>query len=184
MNKKPYKLGVLVGRFQTFHTGHEEIIRKAIELCEEVGIFVGSSQESGTLKNPFSYETRNRILKKVFGNEINIYPLPDIGVGNNSKWGDYVLKNVYERFNKAPDLLISGKEERRLDWFDSVQGLLVAELYIPKTIDVSATQMREHLINGEIEEWKKYTSEKLWDEYEELRSTVYACKDNFNTDSI
>ena len=55
MNKKPYKLGVLVGRFQTFHTGHEEIIRKAIELCEQVWIFVGSSQESGTLKNPFSY---------------------------------------------------------------------------------------------------------------------------------
>ena len=184
MNKKPYKLGIIVGRFQTFHAGHEEIIRKAIALCEQVGIFIGSSQESGTLKNPFTYETRERILRKVFGYEINIYPLPDIGVGNNSAWGDYVLENVYERFNKAPDLLISGKEERRVNWFDSVQGILVSELYIPKTIEVSATQMREHLINGEFEEWKKYTSEKLWDEYEELRNTVYACKDNFYTDSI
>lgn len=184
MSKKPYKLGVIVGRFQTFHAGHEEIISKAIELCEQVGVFIGSSQESGTLKNPFSYETRKRILTTVFDDEINIYPLPDIGVGNNSAWGDYVLKNVYKRFNQAPDLLVSGKESRRIDWFDSLHGPLVAELYVPKTIDVSATQMRSHLINGEIEEWKKYTNPRLWNEYEELRKTVYSCKDNLETDSI
>ena len=114
MNNKPYRLGILVGRFQTLHSGHADMINRAIELCDKVGIFVGSSNESGTSKNPFSYETREDILKTVFGEKIYVYPLPDIGVGNNSTWGDYVLKNVIDRFGEMPDLLISGKEARVL----------------------------------------------------------------------
>ena len=84
MRTKPYKLGITVGRFQTFHTGHEYMLGKATELCDTVGVLVGSAQESGTLKNPFDYETRERILKTVFGDRIKVYPLADIGVGNRS----------------------------------------------------------------------------------------------------
>lgn len=184
MNKKPYELGIIVGRFQTFHTGHESMINTALALCEKVGVFIGSSQESCTMKNPFSYEERVKILRKVFDEKIEIYPLPDIGIGNNSKWGDYVLENVYERFCAYPDILISGKEGRRIDWFDSEKGFSIAELYVPKTIYISATTMREHLINDEYEKWKEYTSEKLWDEYENFRQTVLKCKDKLMTNSI
>ena len=49
---KPFSLGIMVGRFQTLHIGHEQMIRTGLELCDEVGIFIGSSQESGTEKNP------------------------------------------------------------------------------------------------------------------------------------
>ena len=56
--EKPFSLGILVGRFQTIHAGHELMIETALSLCKQVGIFVGSSQEAGTAQNPFSYETR------------------------------------------------------------------------------------------------------------------------------
>lgn len=181
---KAFDLGILLGRFQTFHAGHEYMIEKAIGSCERVGIFIGSSQESGTAKNPFTYEEREGILKKVFGDSISVFPLPDIGVGNNSKWGDYVLENVRNRFGKNPDLLVSGKEERRISWFDSAHGVLIAELYVPKTIDISATEMRSYLIDGDYESWKRYTNKALWEDYEELRASVLAAKDNFETDSI
>ena len=115
---------------------------------------------------------------------MEIYPLPDIGVGNNSTWGDYVLKNVRERFGKSPDLLVSGKEERRVSWFDSVEGVSVAELYVPKIIDMSASRMREFFIADSYDEWKKYTPETLWNDYEEMKSAVLAAKDNLFTDSI
>ena len=94
MNEKPFSLGILVGRFQTIHTGHEQMIRTALALCGRVGIFVGSSQESGTANNPFPYATRERLLRLLFGEQIQVFPLPDIGVGNNGTWGDYVLENV------------------------------------------------------------------------------------------
>ena len=184
MNNKPYRLGILVGRFQTLHSGHTDMINRAIELCDKVGIFVGSSNESGTSKNPFSYETREDMLKTVFGNEVFVFPLPDIGVGNNSTWGDYVLKNVVERFGEMPDLLVSGKEARRVSWFDSVDGASIAELYIPKTIEISATEMRDFLINDDCESWKKYTDSKLWGKYKKLRQEVLLSKDNSETHSI
>lgn len=184
MNNKPYRLGILVGRFQTLHSGHTDMINRAIELCDKVGIFVGSSNESGTSKNPFTYETREDMLKTVFGNEVFVFPLPDIGVGNNSTWGDYVLKNVVDRFGEMPDLLVSGKEARRVSWFDSVDGASIAELYIPKTIEISATEMRDFLINDDCESWKKYTDSKLWGKYEKLRQEVLLSKDNSETHSI
>ena len=184
MNNKPYRLGLWVGRFQTLHSGHTDMINRAIELCDKVGIFVGSSNESGTSKNPFSYETREDMLKTVFGNEVFVFPLPDIGVGNNSTWGDYVLKNVVDRFGEMPDLLVSGKEARRVSWFDSVDGASIAELYIPKTIEISATEMRDFLINDDCESWKKYTDSKLWGKYEKLRQEVLLSKDNSETHSI
>ena len=184
MRTKPYKLGITVGRFQTFHTGHEYMLGKATELCDTVGVLVGSAQESGTLKNPFDYETRERILKTVFGDSIKVYPLADIGVGNNCAWGEYVLKNVLELFGEYPDLLVSGKEARRLDWFDSENGLEISELYVPKIIDISATQMRDHFIDNNFEEWKKYTNPKLWGEYNALRKAVLSSKDNLETASL
>lgn len=181
---KPYKLGFLVGRFQPLHSGHEDMINRAIELCDRVGVLIGSSNESGTSKNPFTYETREEMLKTVFGDSICVCSLPDIGVGNNSTWGDYVLKNVVDRFGEMPELLISGKEARRVSWFDSVEGASIAELYIPKTIDISASQMREHFIDNDVESWKKYTNSKLWNMYEKLRQEVLGSKDNNETHSM
>ncbi len=181
---KPYSLGITVGRFQTFHNGHKDMIDKALALCERVGVFIGSSQESGTSKNPFTYETRAHLLRKIYGDALVICPLPDIGVGNNARWGDYVLQNVEARFGRAPDLLVSGKETRRLDWFDSVHGLAVAELYVPKTVNISAGEMRALFISGDFETWKKYADPRLWDEFEPLRKTVLASRGNDGTASI
>lgn len=181
---KPYELGILVGRFQTIHLGHEKMVNTALHLCRQVGVFVGSSQESLTCKNPFSYEIREEMLRAVFGNAIRVFPLPDIGVGNNSRWGDYVLRNVLERFGTMPDLLVSGKESRRLDWFDSVGGLSISELYIPKSIDISATEMRQFFLRDDFESWKKHTNPRLWNKYPELRQIVLASQSRQKTDSI
>lgn len=184
MNDKTFDLGIMVGRFQTFHKGHEYMIEKALKTCNRVGIFIGSSQESGTQQNPYTYEMRKKILQKIFQNEIQIFPLPDIGVGNNSTWGDYVLNNVTERFGKTPDILISGKEERRVNWFDSVDGVSVAELYIPKVIKISATEMRKYMIDNNFEQWKKYINSVLWDDFDKLREIVLKSMNNKKTASI
>ncbi len=184
MKDKAFKLGIIVGRFQTFHTGHLDMINKACAVCERVAVFVGSSQESGTLKNPFTYEARKSFLQKAAGERVKIFPLPDIGVGNNSKWGEYVLENVRRSTGKNPDLLISGKEERRISWFDGASGISVAELYIPKTIDISATRMRGYFLEDNREAWQKYTPKALWEDYDKMRTAVLAAKDNLYTDSI
>lgn len=184
MENKPFRLGLVVGRFQTLHTGHEDMIRKAIALCDRVGLFVGSAQESGTFKNPFSYELRREMLADVFGDSVSIYPLPDIGVGNNAKWGDYVLEQVERRFGGLPDLVVSGKEERRLDWFDSIAGNGISELYVPKTTQMSASQMRQFFMEDDYAQWKSYTNPRLWPRYGQLREIALAAQGNLETKSM
>lgn len=182
--KKPYNLGIIVGRFQVLHLGHSDMINTALSLCDRVGVFIGSSQESGTLNNPFSYEKREEMLRALFSDSIEIYPLPDIGVGNNSKWGDYVLEKVKEHLGSFPDLIVSGKEGRRSSWLESETGDAVAELFIPKAVDISASRMRDYLISGDFESWKKYTDPRLWDSYGLIRETVVSSKDKKLTESI
>jgi len=179
MNKKKYGLGIIVGRFQILHKGHSEIINKATELCDEVGILVGSSQESGTYKNPFSYDERKEFLLSAFP-DIKIYPLPDIGVGNCKEWGDYVLKNVEKHFGRRPDVFISGDEQRRESWFSDE----TAEINIPKTIDISASKMKEFIIDANKTKWDEYIEPALLGRYEFMQEKINQSRDKLETKSL
>ena len=181
---EPFRLGILVGRFQTVHLGHVQMIRTALALCQRVAVFVGSSQESGTRMNPLPYEVRRQLLQNVFGDGLEVYPLPDIGVGNNAKWGDYVIENVRRCCGQYPDLLVSGKEARRIDWFDGVNSLRIAELYIPKSIQICASEMRELLCRDDYDAWKQYVPQQNRAMYPALRSYVLSAADHPETQSL
>lgn len=181
---KPCKLGIIVGRFQTLHKGHVQIMKRAAELCDELGIFIGSSQEAGTEKNPFSYEKRKELIETVMGDAVRIYPLPDIGVGNCAGWGDYVLENVRKRFGKAPDVFISGREARRVSWLSDVHKENIAEIYIQKEIDISGSAMRRFMLEGDRASWERYAPEKLRGRYEELRDIVLKAQGRRETSSL
>ena len=184
MSEKPFRFALLVGRFQMLHLGHVDMIRKALECADRVGILIGSSQESGTRTNPFSYELRAEILKKVFGEQILVAPLPDIHVGNVPRWGEYVLDTAEHAFKVTPDLFVSGKEGRRESWFSGENGRTMAELTVPKTIEISASELRELLTLGKRKEWRTYVDPKLWPLYPRLREAVLLSRDETETDSI
>ena len=95
--------------------------------------------------------------------------------------GNEILKRVKERM---PDLLVSGKEARRLDWFDSVAGVRIAELYIPKTVEISASQMRQFLVRDDRESWERYVNPKMHALYPELRALVLASQGKEDTMSV
>ena len=51
---KPYDVGLICGRFQTYHIGHESLINMGTQLCDRILILIGSSQECGTERNPLN----------------------------------------------------------------------------------------------------------------------------------
>ena len=185
---KVYKLGLIVGRFQVYHLGHEDMIRRSLAICDRTLILIGSAQEANTQKNPFSYEFRKLILETVFKDEIAsgkliIRALNDIGVGNNSSWGRYVLKEVAKVIDVVPEILVSGKESRRVSWFDE-EDIKIAELYIPKAIDVSSTMMRRAMIENDFAFWKQYANPLIWPLYEEMCQIVKKAQINTDTKSM
>lgn len=151
-SEKKYKYGLYIGRFQPIHIGHESIIRKMLNECERVIIAIGSAQESGTAKNPFSLEQRADLITNVFYREriegrLKIMPLEDReNPSNDASWGDYVFQKVYNRFYIFPDVIYEGEEAERNNWYDNrnVEIIRVSRTDIP----VSATLVREAIKNG------------------------------------
>ncbi len=64
--EKEFEFGLVLGRFQGLHNGHKDIIHIARKLCKKTLILIGSSQESGTLRNPFELSIRKQMLEKVY----------------------------------------------------------------------------------------------------------------------
>ena len=178
---EPFAFGLIVGRFQILHSGHTEMIDTALKLCGRVGVLIGSAQEQGTEKNPFSAEERARFLRAVYGGRIGIGAIPDAGLGNTPEWGRHLLRSAEACFGTRPDVIVSGKEGRRTGWFADEP---VAEVIVPKHIEVSATQMREWLAEDRFEIWKSFCDEKLWKFYPEMRERILSVQGKTKTDSI
>ena len=87
---------LFIGRFQPFHKGHIQIIKKIKNNFEEIIIGIGSSQYHHTITNPFTSEERKLMIRKSL-EEIDIknykiYLIPD--VHNVSIWVEYVTSIV------------------------------------------------------------------------------------------
>lgn len=144
---KKYKCGLYVGRFQPIHIGHEAIIRQMLDECEQVIIAVGSAQESGTMKNPFSFEQRADLILNVFyqyalAGRMSVIPIRDrYQPANDASWGDYLFQNVWDITHCVPDVVYEGQESERNSWYDNLD---VEVVRIPRgIIPVSATLVRK-----------------------------------------
>ena len=169
---KLYKLGLVIGRFQPLHNGHVAMIRHALELCEKVVVYVGSAQESCTKLNPFSYCGREEMLAKTFDTEyltkrLLVRPLPDIGVGNNSEWGGYIIKKFKSEFHCEPDLYVSGCELDRVSWFSGNIAPKMDELRLNRSIiHASGTICRELLLKDDKDAFFQHVPIQLFDKYD------------------
>ena len=100
--EKKFKLGLVLGRFQHLHNGHREIIEISRKLCQKTLILIGSCQESGTLRNPFTFETR----KKAIG---RIYQEDDILIGGLR---DLTKENNIQCFIKKADVVAKAEKDK------------------------------------------------------------------------
>ena len=47
---RPYRLGLVLGRFQGLHIGHEAIIRRALAVCDRVIVMIGSADTTNNMR--------------------------------------------------------------------------------------------------------------------------------------
>ena len=171
---KPYDTGLICGRFHTFHKGHEKLINTGMLLCDRLLILIGSSQECGTERNPFNITTREKMLREIYGDNPNImlYGLADMTNENDicPEWGRYLLDNVDRYIYKNPELMIYGNDESRSQWFDKKDLANTTELIINRAeLPISATLVRQYMIDDERKKWMECVNPKLHKMYDELR---------------
>lgn len=93
-----HHLGVFIGRFQPFHAGHYNIVVQALEKVERVLLLIGSSYEPRSIRNPWSFDEREAMIRSCFNevenSRIICEPLVDIRY-NDTLWASEVQKAVY-----------------------------------------------------------------------------------------
>lgn len=174
---KPYDVGMVVGRFQTFHKGHEKLIETGLMLCDRLLIFIGSAQECGTERNPLNINTRTKMLKAIYGDNSNImiYGLSDLTNENDIRpeWGKYLLDNADRYIYKNPEIMIYGNDESRSGWFSKEDLKNTTELIINRAeLPISATMLRQYMVEDNRKAWMELVNPKLHKMYDELRNEL------------
>lgn len=101
---------LVVGRFQPVHHGHVHVIKQAREHAGSVVVAVGSSKDSGTLRNPFTFEERKAMLQAALGDDLEVVAVPDIH--DPPRWVDHCIA-----LTGAVDEVF-GNDDRTMDLFD------------------------------------------------------------------
>lgn len=105
--------------------------------------------------------------------QVEILPLADIGVGNVPEWGEYLFDTIHQELNAIPDLYVCGKEDKVDNWFsmERLKGLTIEKVDRSEIL-ISATQLRQMLLQSQKEEWERYVPSPLWDNFERYRAVL------------
>jgi len=146
MSKK-FKLGFMVGRFQMLHKGHESLINEGLELCDRFVVLLGNAEESRTKNNPFTFEERKEMIKMIYGDKVEVYPIISIGIGYVPAWGNYVMNTIKFYCGDYPDFVLRGSDDGRNNWIDNDKYPHLTEHIVSRNIvPFSATQVRNALL--------------------------------------
>ncbi|RLI88773.1 MAG: nicotinamide-nucleotide adenylyltransferase [Archaeoglobales archaeon] len=137
--------GFFIGRFQPYHFGHHEVIRRILEEVDELIIGIGSAQESHTLENPFTAGERILMISKAIeelntGKRIYIVPLEDIY--RNSLWVSHVRSMV------PPFEVVYSNNPLVIRLFREA-GFKVISTKLYRRFEYQGTEIRKRMLNGE-----------------------------------
>jgi len=109
-----YDLLVFIGRFQPLHMGHQEVIDRSHKLAKNVLVLVGSAGVARSVRNPFTYQERAAIIKKIY---------PDVHVDsvhdhtyNDAAW-------ILEVQQKVAELVKTGARYSNADKFQKIEKI-------------------------------------------------------------
>lgn len=141
------KRALFIGRFQPFHNGHLTMVKRILEMYDEIIVGIGSAQYSHTRENAFTAGERYEMIKRALDaediREYHIVPIPDTHV--HSVWVSHVLSLVPKFdvvFSNSP-LVVRLFKERRIK---------VVEAPLYKREVHSGTEIRRRMYDSR--EWK------------------------------
>ena len=170
-----YRLGLVLGRFQGLHIGHEAVIRRALRNCDRVIVQIGSADKAGTRHDPFPAGLRKEMLEAMFprlsrNGRVVIVPLNDLGVGDVPAWGDYVIESA-RRAVGMPECIVFGNEEKCRTWFPNHPEIRYISID-RSNIDINGTKLRGIILNNDEEAYQRATPKGLHPYFPKLRELL------------
>lgn len=117
--EKP-KYGVLIGRFEPVHNGHQSLIRFALQNVEELVIILGSCNVAPSIKNPWNAQDRREmILSCVSSPEADRVTFLEASdyLYNDNRWITSIQQQVEEVTDGSEDVVLIGEEKDRSSFY-------------------------------------------------------------------
>lgn len=152
------KIGVLIGRFQVPepHEGHMFLMKRILEVSDELIVLVGSANKARSIKNPFTFDERRGAIYKALGAEyadrVNVVPLNDY-LYSDDQWMADVAATIKQVITVEADVTLYGHFKEGNDylrWFPQFKYQ-----NIDSTIETSGTELRNahrHLLPKVVQE--------------------------------
>lgn len=110
-----YDCLVFIGRFQPVHHGHVAVMEEALRVARQVIVLVGSAWQARSLRNPFTFDERTRMIRSCFEDSasvrLEIVPLLD-ALYNDDVWVRDVQRKVRDiarpQANRMPRIALIG----------------------------------------------------------------------------
>lgn len=145
---------VFIGRFQPPHLGHMAVIREALRRARQVIVLVGSAWQARSLRNPWRFEERLKMLRSAFDEEENarleIVPLLD-ALYNNDVWVRDVQRKVRDIASpdraRLPRIGLIGASRGQSSYYLTLFPQWES-VSVPLVEGISASRIRERLFRS------------------------------------
>ena len=184
------KTGIILARFQPIHNGHLELIKQACDECDRVFVFIGSADKFNK-RNPLPINLRMQLAEEAIEMvkkeytvgcpcpDVKIVPLDDLSdeSDNSHDWGFYLFTNIVNE-TKDPYFTIyySDGFEIITTWFPTFvfrNNVSLKLLARGATCSgISATRVRELIMEKEYDELKKWVPDCVFESRETIRKHI------------
>ena len=146
-NKSHEKDSLIIGRFQPFHNGHLEVVRKISKASETVTIGIGSAQYSHTVNNPFTAGERYRMISNTLKEEgiNNAYIVPIEDLNRYSVWVSHVV-------SMSPPFSVVYSNNSLTRRLFREAGFSIKDSPLYNRPEYSGTEVRRRMLTGE--DWR------------------------------
>ena len=168
---KELNIGFAIIRGQCVHNGHFALSTKMSSEMDIVIIGIGSTQEYGTINNPWKPKVRRNMWEKLHGksgkgSKFRLVELRDIGACTKIAWASHTFGKIEGMKLPKPTHYYAGSKHDA-SWFESMndefgEGTLEIVILdrLKESICMSGTEIRKSILN-ECDDWKSYVPSVL-----------------------
>ncbi|MDR0198941.1 MAG: nicotinamide-nucleotide adenylyltransferase [Methanomassiliicoccaceae archaeon] len=152
---------LIIGRFQPFHKGHLEVIRKISKASANLTIGIGSAQYSHTVTNPFTAGERYRMISDSLkeADITNAYIVPMEDLNRYSVWVSHVVS-----MSPPFSVVYSNNTLTRRLFYEAGYEVKDSPLY--NRPEYSGTEVRRRMLAGE--DWRSLVPKAVADVIDDI----------------
>lgn len=155
--------GLFIGRFQPYHLGHHEVVKRILNEVDELIIGIGSAQESHTLENPFTAGERIMMISRAIeelktNKKVYIIPLEDIY--RNSLWVSHVC-------SMTPHFDVVYTNNPLVHRLFAEANFKVVKTGLVNRQEYHGTEIRRKMLEGE--DWESFVPKSVAEVIKEIR---------------